>query len=101
MKKAVVLGLMLVFASSSVVLAADGAAIYKRCVSCHGKNAEKLPPNGNAIIQGWSAEKIEEAVKGYRDGVYGHKMKALMKGQVGKLTDDEIKAVSQYIATLK
>ena len=38
--KALVLVALVALASYSV--AADGAALYKKCVACHGANAEKM-----------------------------------------------------------
>lgn len=52
------------------------------------------------IIKDWKANRIKEALIGYRTETYGHKMKAVIKGQVGKFTDDEINAVSEYVPTL-
>ena len=98
MKKVIFLALAIF--GASCLFAADGAAVYKKCVSCHGTKAEKLPPGGNEIIKDWSAAKLKESLKGYRAGTYGHKMKAAMKGQVGKFTDEDIEAVSNYIPTL-
>lgn len=95
-------GILVVLAifSASFIFAADGATVYKKCISCHGQKAEKLPPGGNDIIKDWKAEHIKEALTGYRAGTYGHKMKAIMKGQVGKFTDEQIDAVSNYIPAL-
>jgi len=98
MKK--VLFLALAIFGASCLFAADGAALYKKCIVCHGKQAEKLPPNGNEIIKDWSAAKLKEALTGYRAGTYGHKFKLSMKGQVLKFTDEDIEAVSNYIPTL-
>jgi cytochrome c len=95
------IALALLVASVSL-MAADGAAAFKKCVSCHGAQAEKKALNKSAVIDTWSAEKIEEALKGYKAGtrnVYG--MGALMKGQVASYDDATIKAVAEYITTLK
>ncbi len=84
------------------LMAADGAAAYKKCVSCHGAKAEKHALNKSEVIDTWDAAKIEEALKGYKAGtrnVYG--MGALMKGQVASYDDATIKAVAEYITTLK
>lgn len=75
--------------------------IYATCATCHGINAEKAALGKSEIIQGWSSEKIIEAINGYKDGTYGKTMKATMKPQVAKLSNDEIQAVAQYISTLQ
>ena len=97
--KKVILLLTTVFAIS--LLASDGASLYKKCAACHGAKAEKKALNKSQIIQGWDKEKLANALKGYKDGSYGGAMKGLMKGQVATYSDEDIKKVSEYIATLK
>ncbi len=82
--------------------AANGEALYKKCVSCHGAKAEKKGLGKSEIIAGWDAAKIEEALKGYKAGTRNvHTMGALMKGQVASYSDADIKAVAEYISKLK
>ncbi|PLY05156.1 MAG: cytochrome C [Arcobacter sp.] len=92
-------GLLILGATS--LFAADGAGIYKSCAGCHGANAEKPALGKSEVIKGWDAAKIESALKGYKDGSYGKAMKGVMKGQVARLTDEDIKAVSAHISALK
>ena len=33
--------LLLAFAVTSALMAADGAALYKKCITCHGDKAQK------------------------------------------------------------
>ena len=87
--------------AGSTLMAADGAALYKKCVACHGAKGEKKALNKSQVIGGWDAAKTEKALAGYKDGSYGGPMKALMKGQVASYSADDIKAVSAYIAGLK
>ncbi len=94
--------LLLVACFGAVSLfAADGAALYKPCLACHGPKAEKKALNKSQVIQGWESEKIAKALKGYKDGTYGGPMKAIMKGQVAKLSDADMKALGDYIHGLK
>jgi len=78
----------------------DGKVLYKACGACHGQNAEKKALNASKVIQGWSKEKVEEALKGYKAGTYGGAMKGVMLGQVNSLDDDKIEALATYISTL-
>jgi cytochrome c553 len=78
----------------------DGAAVFKKCVGCHGMHAEKKALGKSQVIKGWDTQKILTALHGYKDGTYGGTMKSIMKGQVSKLSDDEIKAVAEYISKL-
>ena len=42
-------------------------------------------------------KEIATALKGYQDGTYGGASKGLMKGQVAKLSETDIKEVSDLI----
>ena len=95
------IALVLAIATASTLMAADGAALYKKCISCHGAKAEKKALNKGQIIQGWSVDKLVASMKGYKDGTYGGAMKGLMKGQVASYDDAKIQAVAEYIAGLK
>ena len=73
--------------------------LFSKCAGCHGSSAEKKALNQSAIIKDWDAQKIEMALNGYKDGSYGGSMKAVMKGQVAKLSSEDIKALAGYIST--
>jgi len=97
MKKLVVLSL--IAAGTMSLMAADGAALYKKCAGCHGAKGEKKALGKSQPIKGWSKEKLVEALKGYKAGtrnVVG--MGGLMKGQVASYSDADIEAVSEYIS---
>ena len=81
----------------SLLGAADGAALYKQCASCHGPQAEKSALGKSKIVKEMSNDEIVTALKGYKDGTYGGAMKALMKGKVAKLSDEEITALADFI----
>ncbi len=96
------LSIALLFAAASTLLAADGAALYKKCAGCHGPKGEKKALGKSEVIQGWDAAKVEEALKGYKAGTRNvHGMGGLMKGQVASMSDADIKAVAEYIHGLK
>ncbi len=99
MKKVV---LTLVALGAMSFLAADGAALYKKCAGCHGAKGEKKALGKSEVIAGWDAAKTEEALKGYKAGTRNvHGMGGLMKGQVASYSDADIKAVAEYIHGLK
>jgi len=81
-----------------IVIAPNATSLFKKCIACHGKNAEKKALNQSEIIKDWSAEKISNALKGYKDGSYGGTMKGLMKSQVATLSDQDIELLSHHIA---
>jgi len=95
--KKILLGVSL---SAAVLLASDGAAIYAKCGACHGKDGKNAAVSGIAI-GGEAADAVAKKLHGYKDGSFGGAKKAMMTPQVASLSDDDIKAVSEYIAGLK
>ena len=86
---------------SSLMMAADGAALYKKCASCHGASGEKKALGKSQVISQMSTEELTTALTGYKDGSYGASMKALMKSQVANLSNDDITALAEHITSLK
>ncbi len=88
---------------ASATFAADGAAIYKKCVACHGADgkttyAGKVPP-----LAGQVKATIVENLKGYKAGsINKYGMGALMSTQAKMDFPDDaaIEAVADFIATL-
>jgi cytochrome c553 len=98
--KKIVLSLTVLGAMS--LMAADGAALYKKCAGCHGAKGEKKALGKSAVIAGQDVAKTVEQLKGYKAGTLNqHGMGGLMKGQVASYSDDDIKAVAEYIHGLK
>jgi len=65
------------------------------CTGCHGKNFEKAAMGKSKKVNEMTKADIEKALKGYKDGSYGGAMKAMMKGQAAKLSDEEIKGIAE------
>ncbi|QOY54801.1 c-type cytochrome [Candidatus Sulfurimonas marisnigri] len=86
---------------SSALFAADGASLYNKCAGCHGTTGEKVALGKSKVIANMSEDEINIAINGYKAGTYGGAMKGLMKGQVASLSEDDVKAVSAHIASLK
>lgn len=93
--------LLLILGITSILAAADGAALFNKCASCHGAMGEKHALNKSRVINEMSKEEIVTALKGYKDGTYGGAMKALMKGQIAAYDDTQIDAVAEFIAAKK
>ncbi len=97
--KKIVLSLLV---ASVGLMAADGAALYKKCAACHGAKGEKAALGKSAVIGGMDVAALEADLKGYKAGTTNKKgMGALMKGQVAAYSDADITAVSAYIHGLK
>jgi len=95
------IAIAMLFAGSTLLMA-DGAALFAKCAGCHGQNGEKSALGKSAIIKGQDVAKTVEQLHGYKAGTLNqHGMGALMKGQVASMSDDDIKAVAEYIAGLK
>lgn len=79
-------------------MANEGAALYKKCASCHGAQGEKAALGKSKIIKDLGAAGIINALKGYKNGTYGGPMKGMMKAQAVPLSDSQITAIAAYIA---
>lgn len=94
--------LFLLLGLTVILGAADGKTLYQKCAACHGVKGEKKALGKSEIIGGWKEAKTLEALKGYKSGKRNTKgMGSLMKGQVAKLSDADMKALSKTIAALK
>ena len=90
--------LLTLLATVAILGAADGAALFKKCAACHGANGERHALGKSKIIKDFTSEQIKTALHGYKDGSYGGAMKALMKGQVSTLNDEQIDTLAEYIS---
>ena len=88
--KKVILGLTVV-ATASLFAEVNVSA----CTGCHGADFGKAALGKSKIVKDMTKADIEKALKGYKDGSYGVAMKGLMKGQVAKLSDADIKAIAE------
>ncbi len=102
MKKIVMLA---VAGLTSALLANDGAALYKtKCASCHGADGKMVYAGKVKAMAGMPAADMTKKWGEYKAGTlntYG--MGAIMKANANNLlkTDDEVKAVADFIAGLK
>ena len=67
------------------------------CKGCHGDNFEKKAMGKSKVVKNMSKKEIRKALKGYKNGTYGGVMKTVMKGQVKKLSDADMKALAAKI----
>ena len=70
------------------------------CMGCHGNSFEKSALGKSKIVSEMSEADIEKSMVGYKNGTYGGPMKGLMKGQVAKYSDEELKAAASAIKAL-
>ncbi|MCK5855370.1 MAG: cytochrome C [Sulfurovaceae bacterium] len=67
----------------------------KSCTGCHGNALEKKAMGVSKVLTAMKKADIVTALKGYKDGSYGGKLKAVMKSFSTKLSDAEINAIAQ------
>ena len=105
--KKLALGVVALGLLSSSVLASDGATVHKKCIACHGAKAEKVYLNKIPALNTLDPEEMVENMIKYKAGEMGEggkglfNMGAVMKGQMASLTEEDMKAVVDYIQTLK
>lgn len=76
--------------------AADGKALYAKCLGCHGADGTKTAQS--KALKGMPAEAFIKSMEGYKAKKYGGAKKAVMEGQAAALSPDDIKALAAYIA---
>jgi cytochrome c len=91
--------LTLMMSISLVQGASEGMKIYgKTCVECHGADGKDTSIAGKAIAGGSGAL---AKLTGYKNGTYGGGQKETMQANVSALCDADLKAVAEYVDTLK
>jgi cytochrome c553 len=90
-------------------LAAVGQKLYRggnaatgvvACAGCHGPSGAGIPIEFPHIA-GQYAEYVEGQLKAFRSGTRANDPNGMMRGVTARMTDEEIKAVSQYVAGLR
>ncbi|MBU0752495.1 MAG: cytochrome c4 [Gammaproteobacteria bacterium] len=87
-------------AGQKLYRAGDKSKGLAACAACHGPAGAGIPSQ-YPRIQGQYAEYIEAQVKAFRDGTRANDPAKMMQMIAIKMTDPEIKAVSDYIAGLR
>jgi cytochrome c553 len=94
------IALTMIFAGATL-MAADGAALYAKCAGCHGKDGKTPALGKSAPIDTLDAATIVKDLEGYKAGTLNkHGMGGVMKGQAAALSEDDMKALADYISKL-
>jgi cytochrome c len=93
---------LLLALSPAVTLAADGATLYqtKTCTACHGKDAKTPIMPTYPKIAGQNAAYALQQMKDIKSGARSNGMSAAMKGVMHLVSDEEMQALADYIASL-
>jgi len=83
--------------------AADGAELYqtKTCWSCHGKDANTPILPIYPKLAGQNADYSYQQLKDIKSGARSNGQTAAMKGVMGLVDDAQMRAISEWLATLK
>jgi cytochrome c len=84
------------------VLSADGEKLYqtKTCVACHGKDGKTPLQPVYPKIAGQNQAYTLQQLKDIKSGARNNGQTGAMKGVMGLVSDDEMQALSEYIATM-
>jgi cytochrome c-type protein NapB len=78
-------------------VAAFAAVNLGACKGCHGANFEKHALGKSKIVKDMTKDEVAKALVGYKNGTYGGPMKGVMKGQVARYSEADLKAAAQTL----
>lgn len=95
-------GLCLGVGMSGSAMALDGAELYKTktCFSCHGKDANTPILPIYPKIAGQSADYAYNQMQDIKSGARANGQTAAMKGIMHLVSDEELRAIADWLATL-
>ncbi len=80
---------------------AAGEEAFAKCAGCHGKDGKTKALGKSEIVAGQSAADLATKIAEYKAGTRNVSgMGTLMKGQVASMSDEDIKAVSEYMSAM-
>jgi len=101
-KGAALLATSLVVMMSSTAFAADGKDLYtaKGCTACHGADAKSPIMPQYPKIAGQGKEYLVQQLTDIKSGARNNGQTAVMKGIMASVSEDEIKALAEYLSGL-
>ena len=93
---------LLAVLAPAAVLSADGEQLYKTktCSTCHGKDGKTPIMPNYPKIAGQNQAYVQQQMLDIKSGARSNGQSAAMKGVMHLVSDDEINALSEYIATM-
>jgi cytochrome c len=89
--------------ATGVAAAQDGAALYKSktCFTCHGKDGKTPIMPGYPNIAGQNRDYVLQQMIDIKSGARSNGQSAAMKGVMGLVSEEEMAALADYIATMQ
>ena len=90
-------------------LARKGEAIYRggntdfgsaACIGCHGPSGRGNPPAGYPALSGQHAQYVYDQLQAFHSGERGGDANGMMRNMVRKMSDEEMRAVAEYVQGL-
>lgn len=93
---------LLTLVLAGTVHAADGAELYaaKTCNACHGPDAKTPMLPVYPKLAGQNAEYALAQMKDIKSGARSNGQSAAMKGIMANVSDEEMKAIADWLSTL-
>jgi cytochrome c-type protein NapB len=91
--KKIVMSIVALTATTALMAGVNAGA----CTGCHGADWSKIALGKSLNVAEMTHQQISDALVGYKNGTYGKAMKGLMKGQVAKYSEADLKAFAQTI----
>lgn len=71
------------------------------CIACHGNNGKGVSTAGFPSVNAQNADYLKLQLEKFRDGSRANDNASMMRNIATKLTDEDIKALSQFMASMK
>ena len=99
---AMIAGASLLALGATVAVAADGEALYKSkaCFSCHGADANTPIMPLYPKLAGQNAQYALNQMLDIKSGKRANGQSAVMKGIVAGVSEEELKAIAEWLASL-
>lgn len=94
---------LLTLSAAAPAQALDGAELYKTktCVACHGKDANTPIMPNYPKLAGQNAAYALNQMKDIKSGDRSNGQTAAMKGVMHLVSDQELEAIAEWLATLE
>jgi cytochrome c len=104
-RRVILMSLLLPLGSAAGALAGalDGAAIYtgKTCVTCHGTDGNTPTKTDYPRLAGQSADYAYGQMVDIKSGVRNNRQSAAMRPVLNVVSEAEMRAIADWLATLK